>query len=108
MGLPLLAFLLGGVAEACVPGAGAAETAKRGGKARGAWLLGWGGLFVLLVLAGWMLMLVQLMLTHISSSTQPSCTLSPFARHCFSIPCSFQMPQESLKGKLIGLNRELM
>ena len=45
-----LAFLLGGVAEAFVPGASAAETAKRVGKVLGAWLLGvfgWVFLFAL-------------------------------------------------------------
>ena len=41
--LPFLAFLLGGVAEAFVPGASAAETAKRVGKVLGAWLLGFVG-----------------------------------------------------------------
>ena len=40
MFLPSLAFLLGGVAEAFVPGASAAETAKRVGKVLGASLLG--------------------------------------------------------------------
>ena len=38
--LAFLAFLLGGVMEAFVPGASAAETAKRVGKVLGAWLLG--------------------------------------------------------------------
>ena len=38
--LPLLAFLLGGVAEASVPGASALETCKRVGKVLGACLLG--------------------------------------------------------------------
>ena len=36
-----LAFLLGGVVEAFVPGASAAETTKRVGKVVGAWLLGY-------------------------------------------------------------------
>ena len=45
--LPSLAFLLGGVAEAFVPGAGAAETAKRVGKVLGAALLGFVGIFAL-------------------------------------------------------------
>ena len=42
-----LAFLLGGVAEAFVPGAGAVETCKRVGKVMGAWLLGFVGFVVL-------------------------------------------------------------
>ena len=46
-----LAFLLGGVAEAFVPGAGAAETAKRVGKVLGAWLLGFVGFWFLLILS---------------------------------------------------------
>ena len=45
--LPSLAFLLGGVAEAFVPGAGAVETCKRVGKVMGAWLLGFVGFVVL-------------------------------------------------------------
>ena len=49
--LPFLAFLLGGVAEAFVPGASAAETAKRAGKVLGAWLLGMVGFVFLVVLA---------------------------------------------------------
>ena len=39
--------VLGGVAEAFVPGAGAAETAKRVGKVLGAWLLGATGFWFL-------------------------------------------------------------
>ena len=49
--LPILAFLLGGVAEAFVPGASAAETAKRAGKVLGAWLLGQLGWLFLMVLS---------------------------------------------------------
>ena len=45
--LPSLAFVLGGVAEAFVPGASAAETTKRVGKVLGAALLGFVGMFVL-------------------------------------------------------------
>ena len=45
--LTFFAFLLGGVAEAFVPGASAAETAKRVGKVLGAWLLGMVGFVVL-------------------------------------------------------------
>ena len=71
-----------------VAGTSAAETAKRVGKALGAWLLVWVGPFVLLVLASWLLVLIQLMLTHISSSTQPSCTLSPFPRQASSSSAS--------------------
>jgi hypothetical protein len=47
IGLPFLAFLLGGVAEAFVPGASAAQTCNRVFKVLGAWLLGWVGFFVL-------------------------------------------------------------
>ncbi len=50
--LPLYAFGLGGVAEAFVPGAGAAETCKRVGKVLGAWLLGFVGFVVLAMIAG--------------------------------------------------------
>ena len=46
-GLVFLAFLLGGVAEAFVPGASAAQTCKRVGKVLGAALLGFGGFVVL-------------------------------------------------------------
>ena len=49
--LCFLAFLLGGVAEAFVPGAGAAETAKRVGKVLGAWLLGFFGSIALTLVA---------------------------------------------------------
>ena len=45
--LSSFAFVLGGVAEAFVPGASAAETAKRVGKVLGAWLLGMIGFYVL-------------------------------------------------------------
>ena len=45
--LPPLAFLLAGVAEAFVPGASAAQTAKRAGKTVVASILGIFGLFVL-------------------------------------------------------------
>ena len=45
--LPSLAFVLGGVAEASVPGASAVETAKRVGKVLGAALLGFVGIFAL-------------------------------------------------------------
>ena len=45
---PLLAFLLGGVAESFVPGVGAAKTCKRVGKVLGAWLLGFVGFMNLL------------------------------------------------------------
>jgi hypothetical protein len=44
--LVFLAFMLGGLVEAFVPGAGAAETAKRVGKAVGAWLLGVAGICI--------------------------------------------------------------
>ena len=49
--LPLLAFLLGGVAEALVLGASAAETAKRVGKVLGAWLLACFGFIFLVILS---------------------------------------------------------
>ena len=49
--LSFLAFLLGGVVEAVVPGAGAAETAKRVGKVLGAWRLGLAGLFTPIALS---------------------------------------------------------
>ena len=45
-----MAFLLGGVAEAFVPGASAAETAKRVGKVLGAWLLGQLGFWFLIII----------------------------------------------------------
>ena len=48
---PFLVFLLGGVAESFVPGASAAQTAKRVGKALGAWLLGFLGFMVVFALA---------------------------------------------------------
>ena len=48
--LPFLAFPLGGVAEAFVPGASATATAKRVGKVLGAWLLGVGGLVALIII----------------------------------------------------------
>ena len=46
LGLVFVAFMLGGVAEAFVPGAGVAETAKGVGTAVGAWLLGIVGICV--------------------------------------------------------------
>eukprot|EP01043_Picozoa_sp_COSAG02_P047990 COSAG02_NODE_4662_length_5119_cov_2.425299_2_plen_612_part_00 len=49
--LPFLAFLLGGVTEAIVPGASAVETCKRVGKVLGAWLLGGVGFVVLFTIA---------------------------------------------------------
>jgi len=49
--LSFLAFLLGGVAEAFVPGASGAQTAKRVGEALGAWLLGFVGFLFLAVLS---------------------------------------------------------
>ena len=50
--LPFLAFGLGGVAEAFVPGASAAQTCKRVGKVLGAALLGLVGFVVLVKVAG--------------------------------------------------------
>ena len=49
--VPWLAFPLGGVAEAFVPGASAAETAKRAGRVLGAWLLGFVGFVFLFILS---------------------------------------------------------
>ena len=49
--MPFVAFLVGGVVEAFVPGAGAAETAKRVCKVVGEWLLGFCGFFTVVAIA---------------------------------------------------------
>ena len=49
--LPFVAFLVAGVVEAFVPGAGAAETAKRVCKVVGEWLLGFCGFFTVVAIA---------------------------------------------------------
>ena len=51
IGLPFVAFLVGGVVEAFAPGAGAAETTKRVCKVVGEWLLGFCGFFAVVAIA---------------------------------------------------------
>ena len=50
--LPLLAFLVAGLAESFMSGVGGTETPKRAGKVFGAWLSGLAGTWVLSVAAG--------------------------------------------------------